>query len=59
MAWIFHIPEADQFLMLDVYAKGEKSDLTPTEKKDLRELARAYKTMIIAAVEQRGKEQEL
>ena len=42
-----HIPEVGQFLMLDIYGKNEKDDLTPTEKKDLRELAREYKRLIV------------
>ena len=41
-----YIPEANQFLMLDIYGKNEKDDLTPAEKKDLRELAREYKRLI-------------
>ncbi len=53
-----HIPEAGQFLMLDVYGKGEKDDLTPAEKKDLRELAREYKRLIIEAAKQANQEQE-
>jgi hypothetical protein len=42
-----HIPEVNQFLMLDIYSKGEKDDLTPAEKKDLRNLARDYKQLVI------------
>ena len=53
-----HIPEADQFLMLDIYGKGEKDDLTPAEKKDLRELAREYKRLIVEAARKAKKEQE-
>lgn len=53
-----HIPEAEQFLMLDVYGKGEKEDLTPAEKKELRELAREYKRRIIEAVRKAKEEQE-
>jgi putative transcriptional regulator len=53
----FHIPEADQFLMLDIYGKGEKDDLTPAEKKDLRELAREYKAMIVDAARKAKREQ--
>jgi hypothetical protein len=41
-----HIPEADQFLMLDIDSKGEKDDLTPAEKKDLRELAHDQTPML-------------
>ena len=53
-----HIPEAGQFLMLDIYGKGEKDDLTPAEKKDLRELAREYKRLIVEAARKAKKEQE-
>jgi hypothetical protein len=28
-----HIPEVGQFLMLDIYGKNEKDDLTPSGKK--------------------------
>jgi len=42
-----HIPEAGHFLMLDIYGKDEKDDLSFSEKKDLRELAREYKRLII------------
>jgi putative transcriptional regulator len=54
----FHIPEVGQFLMLDIYGKNEKEDLTPTEKRDLRELAREYKRLIIEAARKSEKEQE-
>lgn len=30
------------FLMLDIYAKGEKEDLTPGELKELRRLAKEW-----------------
>lgn len=53
-----HIPEADQFYLLDIYGKGEKDDLTPVEKKDLRQLARAYKRLIVEAARKAHKEQE-
>jgi hypothetical protein len=53
-----HIPEADQFLMLDIYSKGEKDDLTPREKKALRELAQQYKKLAIEAARNAKKEQE-
>jgi putative transcriptional regulator len=51
-----HIPEAGQFLMMDIYSKGEKDDLTPTEKRDFRELAREYKRLIIEAARRAKKE---
>ena len=44
-----HISEVGQFLMLDIYGKNEKDDLTPAEKKDFRELGREYKKLIIEA----------
>ena len=53
-----HIPEVGQFLMLDIYGKNEKDDLTPTEKRDLRELAREYKRLIVEAARKSKKEQE-
>jgi hypothetical protein len=53
-----HIPEADQFLMLDIYGKGEKDDLTPGEKKDLRELAHEYKRLIVEAATKSERERE-
>jgi len=53
-----HIPEADQFLMLDIYGKGEKDDLTLAEKKDLRELAQEYKRLIVEAARKAKKEGE-
>ncbi|NLE39642.1 MAG: type II toxin-antitoxin system RelE/ParE family toxin [Pirellulaceae bacterium] len=52
------IPEANQFLMLDVYGKGDKDDLTPSEKRDLRELAREYKRLIVEAARKAKKDQE-
>ena len=53
-----HIPEADQFLMLDIYSKGEKEDLTQAEKGGLRELAQEYKRLIIEAAKNAGKERK-
>jgi putative transcriptional regulator len=53
-----HIPEVGQFLMLDIYGKNEMDDLTPTEKRGLRELAREYKRLIVEAARKSEKEQE-
>lgn len=39
-----HIPEASRFYMLDVYGKNEKDDLTPAEKKELRQLTNQLKS---------------
>jgi hypothetical protein len=44
--------------MLDIYGKNEKDDLTPTEKRDLRELAREYKRLIVEAAGKSEKEQK-
>lgn len=44
-----HVPEAKRFYMLDVYGKDEKDDLSPAEKKVLRELAEQLKKEAIAA----------
>ena len=52
-----HIPEVDKFLMLDIYGKNEKEDLTPAEKKELRELARHYKKQVVEAA-RKAKEEE-
>ena len=53
-----YIPEANQFLMLDIYGKGEKDDLAPAEKKELREVAREYKKIVVEASRKAKKEQE-
>ena len=53
-----HIPEVSQFLMLDIYSKGEKDDLSPAEKKDLRELAREYKRLIVEAAQRANKKEQ-
>ena len=53
-----YIPEANQFLMLDVYSKGQKDDLSPSEKKDLRELAREYKRLIVEAAQKANKKEQ-
>ena len=44
-----HVPEAKRFYMLDVYGKDEKDDLSPGEKKELRELAEQLKKEAIAS----------
>jgi len=44
-----HVPEAKRFYMLDLYGKDEKEDLSPAEKKVLRELAEQLKVEAIAA----------
>jgi hypothetical protein len=54
-----HVPEAKRFYMLDVYGKDEKDDLSPDEKKELRELAEQLKKEAIESYmqwEQGGKQ---
>jgi len=53
-----HIPEVRQFLMLDVYGKGEKEDLSPADKRQLRQLAQEYKRRVVEAVRRAKKEEE-
>jgi putative transcriptional regulator len=53
-----HIPEIGQFLLLDVYGKHEKEDLSPTEKRDLRDLAREYKRLMVETARTTRKEQK-
>jgi hypothetical protein len=43
------IPEVDEFLLVDIYGKDEKEDLTPADKKEWRTLAREYKKQRIEA----------
>ena len=50
-----HIPEVRQFLLLDIYGKHEKDDLSPADKKELRELARMYKREIVEAARAKKK----
>jgi putative transcriptional regulator len=45
-----HIPEANLYLLLDVYGKDEQEDLSPSDKKSFRNLASEYKKMIIERV---------
>jgi hypothetical protein len=50
-----HVPEANRFYMLDVYGKDVKDDLSPDEKKRLRELAEQLKKEAIASSVRREK----
>jgi hypothetical protein len=45
-----YVPEAERILLLDVYDKGEAEDLSPAEKRQLVELAGAYRRESLAAV---------
>ncbi len=53
-----HVPEASRFYLLDVYGKDEKDDLSPKEKKYLRQLAVNLKLEAIAAYERWLQENE-
>jgi hypothetical protein len=44
-----HVPIAERFYMLDVYSKNEKSDLSASEKKQLKQLAEQLKREALAA----------
>jgi hypothetical protein len=48
-----HIPDADHFLMLGIYSKNEKEDLTSADKKEFRMLAQAYKRQVSDAIARR------
>lgn len=51
-----HVAEANWILLLDIYDKGEKDDLTPQEKKVLKRLAEDFKAEAIRAVARHEKE---
>ena len=38
-----HVPEAKRFFMIDIYSKDEKVDLSPREKKLMKEFAETSK----------------
>lgn len=44
-----HVPAAKRFYMLDIYGKDEKDDLSPLEKKALRQLAAQLRMEATAA----------
>ncbi len=44
-----HVPEAKQFLLLDLYRKGEQEDLTTEERRFLKEVAQEFKAAAIAS----------
>ena len=45
-----YVPEAERILLLDVYDKDEAKDLSPAERRQLTELADAYRREMAAAV---------
>lgn len=53
-----HVREASRFYLLDVYGKDEKDDLSPKEKKHLRQLAAQLKLEAIAGYERWLREKE-
>lgn len=42
-----HVPEAKRFFMIDIYGKDEKVDLSPREKKSMKEFAETSKRVAI------------
>jgi hypothetical protein len=48
-----HVPEAKRFYMLDIYGKDEKDELSPDEKKELRQLTKQLKAEAVAAFHRR------
>jgi putative transcriptional regulator len=51
-----YIPQTAHFLMLDIYGKNEKEDLSANDKRDLRQLAQVFKEQMIQKISQ-GKRQ--
>jgi mRNA-degrading endonuclease RelE of RelBE toxin-antitoxin system len=51
-----HVAEADWILLLDIYDKGEKEDLAPAERKELKKLAETFKAEAIRASARRNRE---
>jgi mRNA-degrading endonuclease RelE of RelBE toxin-antitoxin system len=49
-----YLPQIEHFLMLDIYGKNEKEDLSANDKKDLRQLAQLFKEQMIQKIS-RGK----
>jgi hypothetical protein len=49
-----HVPDVDWIFLLDVYAKGEKDDLTANEKKVLRRMAEQFRREAVAAATRKG-----
>jgi hypothetical protein len=45
-----HIPQIEHFLLLDIYGKNEKEDLSNDDKKVLKELAQEFKQQIIRKI---------
>lgn len=52
-----HVPEADWILLLDVYGKDEKDDLSAAEKKLLKQWVEEFKTEAVQSAN-RHKEEE-
>jgi len=51
------VPEVNSILLLDIYGKDEKDDLTASEKKLLRRLAEAFRREAIQAASSAKKEE--
>jgi hypothetical protein len=51
-----HIPEASQFLMLDVYDKDEAEELSPADRASLARLAAEYRETVLTNLRKRGRQ---
>lgn len=53
----FHVAEADVIFLMDIYGKGEQTDLTAHQKNLLKDTAQSYKRAVIEALRtiERGK----
>src|SRR5438552_7236323 len=51
-----HLPEAQHFLMLDVYDKDEAEDLSPADRARLAQLAAEYRETVLTNLRKRGRE---
>jgi hypothetical protein len=53
-----HIPQIDHFLLLDIYGKNEKEDLSNDDKRVLRELAQAFRQQLMQRIAQSRKKND-
>jgi mRNA-degrading endonuclease RelE of RelBE toxin-antitoxin system len=47
-----HIPQIEHFLLLEIYGKNEKEDLSNYDKKTLKQLAQEFRQRIIRKITQ-------
>ncbi len=51
-----HVPEVDRILLLDIYGKDEKDDLSAAEKKVLRRLAEDFRRQTLQSWKRKDRE---